>query len=170
MTQPETWLLGPLEGYSDILMPVAHSLTQARRELVALQAKTSQGDFLAEPGGIGSIGFHVAHISGSLNRLFSYAKGNELTQIQIDYLHSENDIAINTDKDKLIENALQRIDTCLDELRKTPVDQLTQTRDVGRNRLPSTVMGLFFHAAEHTTMHVGQIRTTLKMVRGSQTP
>ena len=94
MTQPETWLLGPLEGYSNILMPVAHSLTQARRELVALQTKTSQGDFLAKPGGIGSIGFHVAHISGSLNRLFSYAKGNDLTQIQIDYLHSENDIGI----------------------------------------------------------------------------
>jgi hypothetical protein len=29
------------------------------------------------------------------------------------------------------------------------------------------VLGLLFHAAEHTSRHVGQLITTLKVVRGS---
>jgi hypothetical protein len=39
------------------------------------------------------------------------------------------------------------------------------TRDerlVGRLKLPSTVVGLLFHAAEHTQRHVGQAATTRK--------
>ena len=38
------------------------------------------------------------------------------------------------------------------------------TREVGRARLPSTVLGLLFHGAEHTQRHVGQIITTAKIV------
>jgi uncharacterized damage-inducible protein DinB len=36
----------------------------------------------------------------------------------------------------------------------------------GRARLPSTVLGLLFHAAEHASRHTGQIVTTSKLVRG----
>jgi uncharacterized damage-inducible protein DinB len=32
--------------------------------------------------------------------------------------------------------------------------------------VPSNVRGLLFHAAEHATRHVGQIITTIKIVRG----
>ena len=34
---------------------------------------------------------------------------------------------------------------------------LTQYRGVGRAQLPSTVLGLLVHAAEHTQRHVGAI-------------
>ena len=34
-------------------------------------------------------------------------------------------------------------------------------------RLPSTVIGLLFHAAEHTQRHMGQMVTTAKFVRAS---
>jgi hypothetical protein len=47
-----------------------------------------------------------------------------------------------------------------------PRESLLEPRAVGRARLPSTVLGLIFHAAEHTTRHVGQLITTLKVVRG----
>jgi hypothetical protein len=40
---------------------------------------------------------------------------------------------------------------------------LTATREVGRARLPSTVIGLLFHAAEHTQRHAGQALTTKRM-------
>jgi uncharacterized damage-inducible protein DinB len=36
---------------------------------------------------------------------------------------------------------------------------------VGRAKLPSTVLGLLFHAAEHTQRHVGQLLVTAKVVR-----
>jgi len=44
------------------------------------------------------------------------------------------------------------------------VATLTDARAVGRQRLPSTVIGLLVHAAEHTTRHAGQIITTAKIV------
>ena len=35
---------------------------------------------------------------------------------------------------------------------------------MGRSALPSTVLGLLFHAAEHAQRHSGQIATTLKLI------
>ncbi len=58
------------------------------------------------------------------------------------------------------------IDAALAEIRATPRDRLLEPREVGRGRLPSTVLGLLFHVAEHTQRHVGQTVTTAKIVRG----
>jgi uncharacterized damage-inducible protein DinB len=43
---------------------------------------------------------------------------------------------------------------------------LLDPRLVGRAQLPSNVLGLLFHAAEHTMRHTGQVITTAKIVRG----
>ena len=167
MSQPEAWLLGRVEGVSDAMMPVAHSLVQARRELLMLQEELITTEFLASPGGAASIGFHIAHINGSLDRLFSYARGEQLTRSQRNYLKHEDAVAHNTEINELIMAARDRIDHCLEHLTTIPDEQLYEPRPVGRDELPSTVIGLLFHAAEHTTMHVGQIRTTLKVIRGT---
>ena len=167
MSQPEAWLLGRVEGVSDAMMPVAHSLVQARRELLMLQEELITTEFLASPGGAASIGFHIAHINGSLDRLFSYARGEQLTLSQRSYLEHEDAIAHNTGINELVVAARDRIDHCLEHLTTIPDEQLYEPRPVGRDELPSTVIGLLFHAAEHTTMHVGQIRTTLKVIRGT---
>ena len=167
MSQPEAWLLGRVEGVSDAMMPVAHSLVQARRELLMLQEELITTEFLASPGGAASIGFHIAHINGSLDRLFSYARGEQLTLSQRSYLEREDAIAHNTGVNELVVAARDRIDHCLEHLTTIPDEQLYEPRPVGRDELPSTVIGLLFHAAEHTTMHVGQIRTTLKVIRGT---
>jgi len=167
MSQPEAWLLGRVEGVSDAMMPVAHSLVQARRELLMLQEELITTEFLASPGGAASIGFHIAHINGSLDRLFSYARGEQLTLSQQSYLEHEDAIAHNTGVNELVVAARDRIDHCLEHLTTIPDEQLYEPRPVGRDELPSTVIGLLFHAAEHTTMHVGQIRTTLKVIRGT---
>ena len=167
MSQPEAWLLGRVEGVSDAMMPVAHSLVQARRELLMLQEELITTEFLASPGGAASIGFHIAHINGSLDRLFSYARGEQLTLSQRSYLEHEDAIAHNTGVNELVVAARDRIDHCLEHLTTIPDEQLYEPRPVGRDELPSTVIGLLFHAAEHTTMHVGQIRTTLKVIRGT---
>ena len=167
MSQPEAWLLGRVEGVSDAMMPVAHSLVQARRELLMLQEELITTEFLASPGGAASIGFHIVHINGSLDRLFSYARGEQLTRSQRSYLEHEDAIAHNTGVNELVVAARDRIDHCLEHLTTIPDEQLYEPLPVGRDELPSTVIGLLFHAAEHTTMHVGQIRTTLKVIRGT---
>ena len=148
-------------------MPVAHSLVQARRELMTLQDEVLATECRISPGGAASIGFHIAHINGSLDRLFSYARGEHLTTSQRNYLAHENTIATNATVDELFMAVRNRIDHCLTQLKTTPDELLYQSRTVGRDELPSTVIGLLFHAAEHTTMHVGQIRTTLKVIRGT---
>ena len=167
MSQPEAWLLGQVKDVSGAMMPVAHSLVQARRELMTLQDEVLTTECRISPGGAASIGFHIAHINGSLDRLFSYARGEHLTISQRNYLAHEDTIANNATVDELFRAVRNRIDHCLTQLKTTPDELLYQSRAVGRDELPSTVIGLLFHAAEHTTMHVGQIRTTLKVIRGT---
>ena len=165
MSHPEAWLIGRVEGFPDALMPVVHSLLQARLELIALRDATSTTDCLATPGGVASVGFHIAHIAGSLDRLFTYARDESLSPDQLNYLDGETEIARDLSKDALLDSTLHRIDVCLNTLRDVPDNLLLEPRRVGRERLPSNVIGLLFHAAEHTAMHVGQIRTTLKVIR-----
>lgn len=54
------------------------------------------------------------------------------------------------------------------QLRSTPEASLTEVRGVGRAQLPSTVLGLLFHAAEHTQRHVGQLLVTARVVQFNQ--
>jgi uncharacterized damage-inducible protein DinB len=51
------------------------------------------------------------------------------------------------------------------QLRATPPSSLYDARAVGRAALPTTVIGLLFHAAEHSQRHAGQIVTMAKVVR-----
>jgi uncharacterized damage-inducible protein DinB len=43
-------------------------------------------------------------------------------------------------------------------------DTITEVRTVGRKKLPSTVSGLLFHAAEHTMRHTGQLLVTARIL------
>jgi uncharacterized damage-inducible protein DinB len=43
---------------------------------------------------------------------------------------------------------------------------LAETRVVGRQRQPTTVIGLLVHIAEHTQRHVGQAISAAKLARG----
>ena len=65
----------------------------------------------------------------------------------------------------LVADVSRVIDTAMDQLRATPRDTLLDDRKVGRAGLPATVLGLLFHAAEHTTRHVGQAITTALIQR-----
>ena len=168
MSQPEAWLQGKIEGIPDALMPAAHALEQARIELIAMQDDVTDEECRLKPGGAASIYFHVMHIAGSLDRLFTYARGEQLTKDQFDFLRKEKDAPLDLSRDELFELTLDRIEESLDVLRNTPESTLFESRDVGRGKLPSNVIGLLFHAGEHTTMHVGQIRTTLKVIRGKR--
>jgi uncharacterized damage-inducible protein DinB len=60
------------------------------------------------------------------------------------------------------------VEKALAQLRATDPATVLEPREVGRQKLPSNVLGLLFHAAEHTMRHVGQLVTTAKIVRGSQ--
>jgi uncharacterized damage-inducible protein DinB len=162
---PEVWLRGPLPGYAPALMPVAHALLQAREDVERVAPDATVEELWQRPGQAASAGYHLQHLAGSLDRLLTYARGESLDDAQHAALAQEG--APGVSGPVLAAAVLAQIDRALDQLRRTPVETLEEVREVGRARLPSTVLGLLVHAAEHTSRHAGQLITTLKAVRGS---
>jgi hypothetical protein len=109
------------------------------------------------------------HLAGSTDRLLTYARGESLSAAQLSVLNAEREGGVPYPAldvllarwDEVVQNALRQI-------AGTPVASLLEHRSVGRAALPSTVIGLIFHAAEHAQRHVGQIVTTAKIIRGTE--
>jgi uncharacterized damage-inducible protein DinB len=164
-SQPEAWLRGPLPGFAPEVMPAAHALVQAREDLDRALAGVTDAELWTRPGAAASAGYHLKHLAGSLDRLLTYARGEPLSPAQRAALADES--VAGGSAAELLGRAEHAIGRALEQLRRTPADTLQQMRPVGRAALPATAFGLIFHAAEHTTRHVGQIITTLKVVRGT---
>jgi uncharacterized damage-inducible protein DinB len=166
MPQPEVWLRGPLPDYPDELQPVAHSLLQVREEIAAVASLPAE-HLWARPGGAASIGFHLRHLAGSLDRLLTYARGDSLNAVQSAALSQEGREGSPEERaETLVQAAHDAIDRALTRVRTTPLCALDEVRTVGRAGLPSTVLGLLFHAAEHAQRHSAQIITTARVVNG----
>lgn len=163
--QPEVWLRGPLPDFPPLVQPIAHSLLQAREEVRAIAGGFPEEKLWSRPAGVASVGFHLQHLSGVLDRLLTYARGEELTPAQLAALRAEG---VPADGEPTLASMLDRfdrqVDRALDQLRSTPATVLTDPRAVGRARLPSTVIGLLVHAAEHTHRHVGQLLVTARVL------
>lgn len=130
-------------------------------------ADLSAGQLRRRVGGAASAGYHVRHAIGSLDRLFTYARGEALTSTQLAALREENNSDAPFTADELAAEFDAAVDRALAQVASTDQFTLTQARFVGRAKLPSTVIGLLFHAAEHTQRHIGQLATTVKIVRAS---
>jgi uncharacterized damage-inducible protein DinB len=166
MGEVEVWLRGHVvEGVPALLQPVAHSLLQCGEEVQRSLASVATETIWRAQNGAASIGFHVLHAIGSLDRLFTYARGEMLSQAQREALLQESQPNAGTPAEDLVRAFDAAVERALEQLRTTDPATLTEVRGVGRSKLPSTVVGLLFHAAEHTQRHVGQIVTTKKLTR-----
>lgn len=163
MTQPEVWLRGPVEGVPAALQPAAHALLQVKEEIADILADFPDDKLWDRPAGVASVGFHLKHIPGVVDRLFTYARGEKLSSDQMRYLSSEAE-ETGESKDELIRAAQDRIDKAIDELRSIDPMTLPDFRGVGRKQLPSTVLGMLFHAAEHSERHLGQTLVTARVL------
>ena len=159
---PEVWLRGPVEGIASVLQPVAHALIQAEED-IANVAPGVPVERLWEKRGAATAGFHLVHLCGALDRLFSYARGESLTDAQKQALKAEADVREELDGAALARQVSAAIARGLQQLRSTDPATVFDERRVGRAGLPSTVLGLLFHGAEHTTRHAGQFITTVKL-------
>ena len=160
---PEVWLRGPLPDVIPELQPVVHSLMQVREE-IAGAATVPDSQLWTKPGGAASIGFHLLHLAGSLDRLLTYARGKTLNATQRAALEAEAREDVASRAEDLVRLALEAINAAIVQVRTTPLCTLDEAREVGRGRLPSTVLGLLFHAAEHAQRHSAQIITTRKVI------
>lgn len=130
----EAWLSGPLPGVDPALMPAAHALIQARRDLTAAAEGASPAELWERPGGAALAAESTSGATAG----------------------------------ELITAACTAIDAALEQIRATPSAAIFDARTVGRAALPATVIGFISHAGEHTARHVGQLITTLKVVRGTR--
>lgn len=163
-TQPEYWLRGPVENIPALLQPVAHALLQARDEVNEALIDFPGNKLWEKPAGVASVAFHLQHLAGVLDRLFTYAKGEQLNSAQLEYLAVEGREDGTIRISDLITHFNKQVDISLLQLKATDESTLTNARFVGRKQIPSTVIGLLFHAAEHTQRHTGQLLVTAKIL------
>ena len=159
----EYWLRGPVEGVPPLLQPVAHALLQARQEVHSYTADFPDSLLWERPAGLASVGFHLQHLRGVLDRLFTYAQDRSLSTTQLEALQAEGQPGAS--KTRLVQAFDQQVEAALAQLRAASETILTEPRRVGRAQLPSTVLGLLFHAAEHTQRHVGQLLVTARVLQ-----
>lgn len=159
------WLRGAVEGIPPLLQPVAHALIDADEDVRKFVPPLSDDEVSSRPGGVASVAYHVKHAMGSLDRLFTYARGESLSDTQMQTLASEKTFSGRFSGAALADEFSAAVQRAFAQLRATREADLLETRLVGRARVPSNTIGLLFHAAEHTARHVGQIVTTAKLLR-----
>ena len=162
--QPEVWLRGPLKEIPPLLQPIAHALLQAREEVNGITKDFLVALLWEKPAGMASPGFHLQHLAGVLDRLFTYARGEALNEQQLDYLANEGKPT--ADLKSLLDNFNRQVDIAIKQLSETDEATLTEVRGVGRAQIPSTVIGLLVHSAEHTMRHTGQLLVTVNIFTG----
>ena len=167
-SRPEAWQAGPVEGVPPLLQPVAHALLNALEQVQDAIRDLNAEELTHRPNGAASIDYHIRHAVGSLDRLFTYARGESLDDDQRAYLESEKTAPRGQVSADILAAILEKgVAKAIDQLRRTDESKLTEPREIGRAKLPSTTMGLLFHGAEHTARHAGQVVTTARIVRGS---
>src|SRR6478672_9104229 len=158
---PEIWLRGPVENIPSLLQPAAHAVMQAMEEV-----KDIMQDFPAEllwvkPAGVASVSFHLQHMAGVLDRLSTYARKQMLSEAQMKWLQNEGK-EITVTVEALMNQLEQNVHLYIQQLTNTEESSLTEPRTIGRKALPTTHLGLLFHAAEHTQRHLGQLLVTAR--------
>jgi len=161
---PEPWMRGPIEGVHPLCAPILFAFQQAREDLAAYTEGLSASQLWATPYGLGSAGFHILHIAGSTERLMQYLQGRPLSAVQLEALAAEPTTA-GIERDELLA-AMDRVFRASESVVRTLApEMLAEPRTVGRKQLPTTVIGLLTHIAEHTQRHVGQAISAAKLAR-----
>jgi hypothetical protein len=160
---PETWLRGPIPGVDTLLAPLLYSFQMAREDLSKWTEGLTTAQLWATPHGFGSVGFHLRHIAGSTDRLMTYVNGEPLSETQRAVLNAEKEPGAS--REMLLAGLNAAFDNAEAVVRSLNPARFAEPRAVGRKQLPTTVIGLLFHIAEHTQRHVGQAISAAKWAR-----
>lgn len=159
----EPWLSGSHTDVPAVARAVLHALELALDDIHKWTDGLTDPEALAQPYGLPSIAFHLRHIARSVDRILTYAEGNQLSEAQLAALKSENSgegnlAALLLMLQESFDNAAARIRALADADFNTP-------RAVGRKQLPTSIGGALVHVADHTQRHTGQVVTTVKVLK-----
>jgi uncharacterized damage-inducible protein DinB len=164
--RPHPWLRGPVAGVPAGLQPVAHALVQSQEDVHECTDGFHDELLWERVAGLAPVGFHLRHICGVVDRLFTTAARGAITEEQRRHLEVERRT---TDEGVTARELVAALDAqiarALQQLRSTDPETLAEAREVGSKKMPSTVAGLLFHAAEHAQRHCGQLLVTARVVQ-----
>lgn len=164
--QPEPWLRGTYTDLPAVLRGVLHAFDLSREDVLHWCAGLSETDLNASPSGLTPISYHLRHIPRSLDRLLTYAEGNQLSSDQIALLKRESEPGAT--REELFAEFQEGIEGTAARVRAFAGADLEQPRGVGKKQLPTSVGGLLVHLADHTQRHAGQIVTTAKVLKAGR--
>jgi len=158
MPLPEPWLRGPIDGLHPVAAHLIYTFTQCREEVALHTVGLTD---------ISTVSFHLAHIAGSVNRLTTYLKGEQLSAEQMARLKGEPSTGQNTGATlrQLLEAMDAEFDATEAVVRAIDPGTYPEPRYVGRQQLPTSVGGLIIHLSEHTQRHLGQAILAAKLAR-----
>ena len=159
----EPWLRGTHTQLPAVLRAVVHALELAREDIDQWCAPLTDEALNARPSGLAPVAFHLRHIVRSLDRLLTYAEGEQLNPDQLAALKTE--LEPGTTHAELFSEFQKGIDAAIRRVQAFVGADLDQPRSVGRKALPTTIGGLLVHCADHTQRHTGQAITTAKFVQ-----
>lgn len=144
-------------------MPVFFSFAQVREDLSKHTAGITDEQLWRQVTGKHSLGYHLKHIAGSVDRLTTYLLKSQLSESQLEFLrHEHTPDAGLPDLLILVNENLQAAEK---QLLTVKQNTLFESRLVGRQSLPTTVFGLIAHVCEHTQRHLGQAIIIAKLLR-----
>ena len=152
---------GPIPNVHPLLAPVLYSFQHAREDLAKYTDALAPAQIWASPHGFGSVGFHLRHIPGTVERLMTYLQGQQLTDAQLAALEAEKSLT-GPNREELLAAMDRTFRNAEAIVRSLDPNVLAEPRTVGRQKLPTTVIGLLTHIAEHTQRHVGQAISAAK--------
>lgn len=165
-TAPEPWLRGTLTDIDPLRRQVLHALELTAEDATRWTDPLTDAQLLARPSGLPPVAFHLRHIARSLDRLLTYAEGNQLTPEQLTALKSE--LGTSDDQPGTAAEARAEFRTALTtsaaRILAISPDRFADPIGIGRKQLPTTVGSLLIHCADHTQRHTGQFVTTAKIV------
>jgi uncharacterized damage-inducible protein DinB len=159
----EAWLRGSIPDVDPMVAPLLMSFQMAREDLARATDGLSDEQIWRKTPGIPSLGFQLRHIAGSVDRLSTYLRGELLTPEQLAYLRDEGQAG--AELAELLRGVEEALAHCEAQVREVDPGEFAATRGVGRRALPTTVIGLVVHIAEHTQRHVGQAVLTANLLR-----
>ena len=159
----EPWLRGTITGTHPVLTQLLYCFEQAREDLEHFTEGLDEREMWAQPFGLPSVAFHIRHTAGSIDRLLTYARGEQLTDRQMQALKSE--AVSGGGQEEILQEFRHRLDAASEQARRFDPNVFDEERKVGRKGLPTTSGALLVHIAEHTQRHVGQAIVTAKIVK-----
>jgi uncharacterized damage-inducible protein DinB len=163
--EPEPWMRGTLAEVEPVRRAVLHALELAGEDVERWAAGLSEEQMFARPLGLPPVVFQLRHIVRSLDRLLTYVEDRQLGEKQLEALKTEMETGSAAE---VLEEFRSGVKRAMERVRAIGPETFGEPRGVGRKRLPTTVVGLLIHCADHTQRHVGQMVTTVKVVSAMQ--